>query len=78
MAERDVTVESLKDAILHPLQIKPVKYDELGRPSFEVIGEKATIAINPETGNIVTTHKTHSKTVKKLKRRQLSDENKTG
>lgn len=70
MAERDVTGETVKDAIVHPLQIKPVKYDEFDRPSFEVIGEKATIAINPETGNIVTTHKTHSKTAKKLKRRQ--------
>lgn len=69
MAERNVTAETVRDAILRPLQIKSVKYDEKGRPSFTIVGEKATITINPETGNIVTAHRTHNKLVKKLKRR---------
>lgn len=66
MANRNVTVEAIQDAILNPLDIKPVKYDDQGRPSFTVIGKKATIAINPETGTITTTYPTHSKTAKKL------------
>ena len=66
MANRNVTVEAIQDAILNPLDTKPVKYDEQGRPSFTVIGEKATIAINPDTGTITTAYPTHSKTAKKL------------
>ena len=66
MANRNVTVEAIQDAILNPLDIKPVKYDDQGRPSFTVIGKKAAIAINPETGTITTTYPTHSKTAKKL------------
>ena len=68
MANRNVTVEAIKDAILNPLDIKPVKYDDQGRPSFTVVGEKATIAINPETGAIITAYPTHTKTAKKLMR----------
>lgn len=67
MEERAVEADNIRDAILNPLKIKPVKYDEFGRPSFTVIGEKATVCINPETGVLTTTHPTHSKTAKKLK-----------
>ena len=66
MAERGISIADIKDAIEHPLDIRPTKIDKQGRPSFVVIGEKATIAINPDTGEITTTHATHSKTVKKL------------
>lgn len=66
MANRNVTMEAIQDAILNPLDIKPAKYDDQGRLSFTVIGKKATIAINPETGTITTTYPTHSKTAKKL------------
>lgn len=66
MANRNVTMEAIQDAILNPLQTNPVKYDDLGRPSFMVIGKKATIAINPDTGTITTAYPTHSKTAKKL------------
>lgn len=63
---RNVTMESVLDAINNPLDIKAVKYDEDGRPSFNVIGRKATVAINPETGTLITTHPTHTKTMEKL------------
>lgn len=66
MANRDVTMEAIQDAILNPLKTNPVKYDAQGRPSFMVIGKKATIAINPDTGTITTAYPTHSKTAKKL------------
>lgn len=66
MANRGVTMEAVQDAISNPLQIKSVKYDDHGRPSFVVVGRKATVAINPETGAIITTYPTHSKTASKL------------
>lgn len=66
MANRSVTMEAIQDAISNPLQIKDVKLDSQGRPSFVVVGKKATVAINPETGTITTTYPTHSKTVRKL------------
>lgn len=43
------------------------KYDSQGRPSKKYIGEKATVAVNPENGNIVTVHGTHTKLLNKLK-----------
>lgn len=66
MAARNVTMESVLDALTNPLDITPVKYDEEGRPSFKAIGRKATVAINPETGKLSTTHPTHTKTANKL------------
>ena len=67
MNERKVDVTDIIDAIENPLSITPIKTDEKGRKSFKQIGEKATIAINPETGVLTTVHKTHTKLVKKLK-----------
>lgn len=67
MNERKVDVTDIIDAIENPLSITPIKIDEKGRKSFKQIGEKATIAINPETGVLTTVHKTHTKLVQKLK-----------
>lgn len=67
MNERKVDVTDIIDVIENPLSITPIKTDEKGRKSFKQIGEKATIAINPETGVLTTVHKTHTKLVKKLK-----------
>lgn len=67
MAERSVTMEDILDSIEKPLKIGEVKVDEKGRPSFAVVGEKATLYVNPDTGVVTTTHPTHSKTAKKLK-----------
>lgn len=66
MAERSVLVDSIEDAINNPLQVKPVKYDAQGRPSFTVIGRKATVSINPQTGVMTTVYPTHTKLRKKL------------
>lgn len=70
MADRNVTMEAILDAITNPLEVKPVKYDADGRPSFAVVGRKATATINPETGKISTTYPTHTKTVNKLLRKK--------
>lgn len=34
---------------------------------FSVVGEKCTVYVNPDNGIITTIHKTHTKTVEKLK-----------
>lgn len=67
MDDRGISIEEIKEAIDHPLKIGEIKTDKLGRRSFEVVGEKTTVTINPDTGVITTTHKTHSKLAKKLK-----------
>ena len=67
MNERKVDVADIIDAIENPLSITPIKIDEKGRKSFKQIGERATVAINPETGVLTTVHKTHTRLVKKLK-----------
>lgn len=64
---RNLEAEDVLDAIQSPLRITDVKYDASNRPSFNVIGEKSTVSINPENGNMITGHKTHSKLIKKLK-----------
>lgn len=66
MTERSVPVEDIQDAIENPLQVNPAKYDPVGRPSVTVVGRYATMAINPETGVIVTCYPTHTKTRQKL------------
>lgn len=67
MEERGITIEDIGQVIEHPLKIGEIKTDKLGRRSFEVIGEHTTITVNPDTGVITTTHKTHSRLAMKLK-----------
>lgn len=70
MAARNVTMDAILDALTNPLDIKPVKYDGEGRPSFAVVGRRATATINPDTGKITTTYPTHTKTANKLLRKK--------
>lgn len=67
--QRDVDADEIVDAITKPLKIKTTKTDpENGKRSFQAIGEKATIAINPDTGNITTVWRTSRKLAAKLKK----------
>ena len=68
--ERNVTMDAVKDALEHPLDTSGVKYDSAGRPSITLIGERATVSINPESGIIATVYPTHTKTAKRLKERK--------
>lgn len=68
--ERNVTMEAVKDALEHPLDISKVKYDDAGRPSVTLTGQKATVSINPNSGIIATVYPTHTKTAKRLKERK--------
>ncbi|PKY92993.1 hypothetical protein [Facklamia hominis] len=65
--ERGLKASDILDALNRPLEIGDIKYDSQDRPSFKVIGEKATFYINPDTGNLTTSHKTSSYRIKKLK-----------
>lgn len=64
--ERSISVANVLQALQNPLEIGRIKTDNYGRQSQKLIGEKATVAINTETGNIVTVHATRAKTAKKL------------
>lgn len=64
--ERNVTMDAVRNAIEHPLKTEEVKYDADGRPSFKIVGRRATISINPQTGVITTVYPTHTKTANKL------------
>lgn len=65
---RGVSTEDLRDCLTRPLGVGKIKYDEFGRPSIQYIGEKATAAVNPETGEIATAWPTGSKRAEKLKK----------
>ena len=67
--ERNITMDAIKDALLNPLDRSSVKYDSAGRPSVVLIGGRATVSINPDTGVITTVYPTHSKTARKLRER---------
>lgn len=66
--ERKVTVEDIREALMHPLHVADIKIDDLGRPSQRFIGEKATVNVNPETGIVATIWKTGKSTVEKYKK----------
>ncbi len=57
-AERGVSADAINDAIRSPLHVKPAKEDTGGRKSQQYIGNGATVVINPETGNVISTWKT--------------------
>ena len=68
MMQRHVSAESVLNAITSPLSIKATKTDDLGRRSFQVIGEKATFALDPDTGVLTTAWPTSHKIADRLKK----------
>ena len=68
LTTRGVTADRMKDALAHPLTVTETQYDKLGRPSFQIIGQKATLTINPQTGKVLTAYPTHTETAKIYKR----------
>lgn len=65
-AKREITLESIYDALNNPLKISEIVYDELGRASQKLIGKEVTVVINPNTKNVITVYRTSSKRLKKL------------
>ena len=68
LIEREIKAVDIKDALVNPVSVTEVKYDDKNRPSKKYIGGKATVAVNPETRKIVTVHGTHRKLLRKLER----------
>lgn len=64
---RNVKVSDVKDTFANPLKIDKIKVDDQGRKSLKVVGEYATVSINPDSGIIITVWKTSSNRVRKLK-----------
>jgi len=56
------------DAIKNPLKVTDVKVDKLGRPSQQMIGKKATVAVNHETKKVISVWQTSTKKAAKLKK----------
>lgn len=71
MEERGVTNLEFFNARAHPLHKKPVVYDESGRPSYQLVGANATIAINPDTDMAVSVWRTGTR----MRRRYEQDGN---
>lgn len=67
---RSVKTSDEIDALKNPLDVRPVKYDNMGRPSQRYIGNKAEVAINPETNKIVSVNPTSSRKAARLKRKK--------
>lgn len=68
MNERKVDIAGIRDALANPINQIETRYGKDGKPSRRYVGEKVTVNVNPDTGVIVTTWKTGSKVLKKMKR----------
>ena len=71
-AERKILPSSIRDALTNPLQLGKVRADR----TQQFIGEKVTVAVNVDSGKVVTTWKTGSRLRQKLKEAQTSEKNK--
>ena len=63
---RNISKEDIENALTKPLQISKMKIDTKGRESFCLIGEKATVSVNPD-GTLITVYPTSTKRAKRLK-----------
>ncbi len=72
---RGVRSADVLDAYKKPLEVRPVKIDDLGRPSQRFIGSRAEVAINPETNKIVSVNPTSSAKVARILRKLASSDN---
>jgi hypothetical protein len=65
---RDVGLDEAIDAIVSPLDVIDKGIGIRG-PSSQFIGEYATVVVNPETGVLITTWRTGTKTKEKAKKK---------
>ncbi|MCH4167692.1 MAG: phage head morphogenesis protein [Streptococcaceae bacterium] len=61
---REVNPNEIIDALVNPIHIRPDKTDNNGT-SRKYVGRIVSVVVNPDTGTVVTTHKTGSRTVRK-------------
>lgn len=62
-----VTVDEIKEALKTPIDVKPLRTDSQGRSSQKYIGEKATVTVNPESGELIQCNPTDSDMVRRIK-----------
>lgn len=62
---RNIAESQIDDAINNPLSKGDIVIDEQGRKSVKYIGNEATVVLNPDTGEVITTWKTGSRIKKK-------------
>ena len=67
MLERNISFKDITDTIKNTLHTTEIKVDEFGRPSYKIIGKKATVAVNPNN-NIVTVHPTNEGKLKQIEK----------
>ena len=65
LTQRNVTDVEIDDAIQNPLHKGGIVIDEQGRKSVKYIGNDATVILNPDTSEVITTWKTGSRIRKK-------------
>lgn len=58
MEERGITQEQIDDAKKNPLHVAEIVTDSQGRRSQKIIGYNATVVVNPDTGETITTYPT--------------------
>lgn len=63
---RHVPECAIADALEHPLKEGEVTVDEFGRPALRIVGKKAEVVLNPETGVIVSVNQTKPSKVRAL------------
>lgn len=62
---RNISVSDVHDALTNPLGTGKIKTDKKGRRSLALIGAKAKVQVNPDTGNLATVWETSEKLKKK-------------
>lgn len=65
---RNISKTDIHHALTSPLDFGKLRTDSRGKSSLKIIGEKATVVINPDDGTLVTVYATSTNKAEKLKR----------
>jgi len=65
---RAISADDVRNALIKPLKVDKIRINNYGDRSQEYTGEQGTVVINPDTGMLITAHRTHRKLVEKLTR----------
>lgn len=64
---RNIRLDDIKEALHKPLSIGKIRIGKDGRPSKTYANANVTVALNPETGSLITVYKTPANRARKLK-----------
>ena len=65
---RKLNIAGIKEALENPLFVRETVFDNKGRASQRFVGNEVTVNINPDTGAIITSWKTGTKTRKRYQK----------